>query len=486
MNQYQKGEAHSVLPKNKQAGINGDKPFRLVNYFTFPSLIVMFLGTIVLSGFSSHWVRNMIQKKSEAYALLLVENLNHQIFSQFVIPVVLKYGKIQLRNKDQFERMDRVVRSTLHSFKIDMVNIYDRNNVISYSFDPDIIGEKDVGGREVVKAIDGETSSNLVQQGSFWELLRGVPRQSRVVTYAPLRAEKGLASITGPVLGVVEIVQDVSDDYKIVSSLQILEVTLIVMVMGILFLILRSVVKRGEKIIGKRNEERLRLEEQLSRAKHLSSLGEMTAGVSHEIRNPLGIIMSSAGLMKKKMARLDPTSTIPSIILEEAGRLNDIITDFLNYARPRVPDLSPCDVVEVLDKNISFLSVQMESEGYEIHKRIEGSIPEITADGTMLYQAFLNILINGMQAMPGGGEINVAAAADQGRVRLVFEDRGGGIPGEVLENIWNPFFTTKEKGTGLGLGIVRNFIEAHYGTIGIENRSGGGVRVVVELPEGRG
>ncbi|MBW1940940.1 MAG: two-component sensor histidine kinase, partial [Deltaproteobacteria bacterium] len=87
------------------------KPFRLVKYFTFTSLIVMFLGTIALSLLNTHWVRNMLQKKSEEYALLLVENLNHQVFLQFIIPVAMKYGKIQLRNKEQFERMDKVVRA---------------------------------------------------------------------------------------------------------------------------------------------------------------------------------------------------------------------------------------------------------------------------------------------------------------------------------------------------------------------------------------
>ncbi len=459
------------------------KPFRLVNYFTFPSLIVMFLGTVVLSTFSAHWVRNMIQKKSEAYAFLLVENLNHQIFSQFVIPVALKYGKIQLRNRSQFERMDKVVRSTLHSFNVEMVNIYDRNNVISYSFDPAVIGEKNVGGPEVQGAILGKTTSTLIRQGSFWDQLRGGPRQSKIVTHAPLRAEKPLSAISGPVLGVVEIVQDVSDDYKIASRLQLLEITAICLVMGILFLILRSVVKRGENIIRKRNEEGRRLEEQLSSARHLSSLGEMTAGISHEIRNPLGIIMSSAGLMKKKMAKLDPGNALPAVIVEEAGRMNDIISDFLNYARPRVPNLVPCSVADVLEKNLAFLSIQMDEGGYRVRKDVDPAVPEILADSAMLYQAFLNLLINAMQAMPDGGRIFVGVRMNERSVRVVFEDEGEGIAGDVLEKIWNPFFTTKEKGTGLGLGIVRNFIESHGGTLHMENRKLSGARVIIELPE---
>lgn len=121
------------------------KPFRLVKYFTIISLVVIFIGAIVLSFLNIHWARTLQLKKSEEFALVLVENLNHQIFLQFVIPVVLKYGKIELSNPDQFERMDTIVRSTLHSFKVEMVNIYDMNNTISYSFDKNKSAEKTWG-----------------------------------------------------------------------------------------------------------------------------------------------------------------------------------------------------------------------------------------------------------------------------------------------------------------------------------------------------
>ena len=97
------------------------KPFRLVKYFTFTSLVVIFLGTVVLSVLNTHWARMLQREKSEDYALVLVENLNHQIFMQFLIPVFIRYGKIQLREEAQFERMDKVVRSTFHSFKVDQV-----------------------------------------------------------------------------------------------------------------------------------------------------------------------------------------------------------------------------------------------------------------------------------------------------------------------------------------------------------------------------
>ena len=182
------------------------KPFRLVKYFTLISLIVIFCGTLILFMLNTHWARTMQQKKSEDYASLLVENLNHQVFLQFIIPVALKFGKIQLRNKEQFIRMDKVVRSTLHSFKVDMVNIYDMENTISYSFDQAVIGKKDAGGKGFQDAVSGKTTSKLLQRGNWVEIFIGFSKDSRLITFAPLKAERPLSRISGPVLGVVEIV----------------------------------------------------------------------------------------------------------------------------------------------------------------------------------------------------------------------------------------------------------------------------------------
>ena len=111
-----------------------------------------------------------------------------------------------------------------------------------------------------------------------------------------------------------------------------------------------------------------------------------------------------------------------------------------------------------------------------------GNLPKIVADSAMLYQAFLNILINAIQAMHDGGTINVEISSTDSIVTILFEDEGCGIPGDLLEKIWTPFFTTKEKGTGLGLGIVKNIIASHGGSIKIENRLAGGAQVTVELP----
>jgi signal transduction histidine kinase len=284
------------------------------------------------------------------------------------------------------------------------------------------------------------------------------------------------------VLGVVEIEQDMSQEYEAIFKIQILVISTSTVLMGVLYVVLIFVVKRGEGIIQKRAMERLQLKERLSQAEKLSAIGVMAAGISHEIRNPLGIIRSSAELLKKKVIQHDPTNTIPDIIVEESTRLNQIITEFINYAKPTHPTLAPCVIAEVIDKNLKFLASQIEEDGYIIKKNYQNAIPEIAADASMLYQSFLNILINAMQSMPDGGRIQIEASSKDDVVTVHFDDEGPGIPELNLEKIWDPFFTTKERGSGLGLGIVKNIIEAHNGSIQISNREVRGARVTVELP----
>jgi two-component system sensor histidine kinase HydH len=458
------------------------KPFRLVKYFTLTSLLVIFFGTIFLSLFNTRWARSLQLTKSEEFASVIVENLNHQVFLQFIIPAALKFGKIQLRDQEQFEHLDRVVRSTLYSFKIEMVNIYDMNNVISYSFDREIIGKKEAGGAGYKSAVDGISTSKLIQRGSFLELALGFPKESQLVTFAPLRAEKPLSRISGPVIGVVEIVQNLSEDDKTIFQFQILVIVTSSIVMGVLFVILLFVVNRGEGIIQQRAQERIKLKEELSRAKHLSSLGELVAGVSHEIRNPLGIILNSAELLKKRMDSSQNSRGITEIIIEESSRLDFIISDFLKFARPAEPVLTSCRIDDVIEKNISYLSSQLEEGGYEILLDKEDDLPGSVADADMLYQAFLNLFLNAMQAMPEGGRIHVRLWAEPRSVGVLIRDEGTGIREEIFESIWDPFFTTKDKGTGLGLGIVQKIIEAHNGVIGIGNHPDGGTEITIYLP----
>lgn len=463
------------------------KPFQLVKYFSVTSIIVIFIGTLLLSILNTNWVRTMQLNKSQDSALLLVKNLNHQIFIQFFLPVALKYGKIQLRDKEQYELMDKVVRSALHSFNIETVTIYDsKTGIASYSYDHSRIGKKFSQNLNFQSALSDEPISKIIQKGNFLKILLGLEKKIKLVTFAPLKAVKANPDQEVPTIGVVEIIQDLSDDYTSIIRFQIFVLSTSGIVMLILLLVLIFVVKRGEGIIETRTNERLKLEERLSRAEKLSSIGEMTAGISHEIRNPLGIIKSSADLLKKKMSKLDPSNNIPDIIIEETDRLNNIITDFLNFARPKELNLTTCHINDIIDKNLSFLAIQTKENKLVVKKTCDEGVPKMIADPDMLYQAFLNIFINAMQAMPKGGNIFVKIKYKNNSIKVTVEDEGEGISDDLKKKIWDPFFTTKEEGTGLGLGIVKNIIESHEGTIKLNNRSVAGAKATIELPISQG
>ena len=460
------------------------KPFKLVKYFTFTSLIVILIGSLALSMVIAHRAETVLLQKSEDYALLMAENLNHQVFLQFILPAAFQFGQvIQLQNKVLFDRLDQVVRNTLHSFSVETVNIFDRKeNVIFYSFDKELLGRKGLGGIDYKQALLGKSRSKLIRSGGFWGLLFGSSRECKLRTYVPLRAEKPLSNIEGPILGVFEIVQDLSNDYRTITALKYRIIMTSVVIMGLLFLVLRHVVKRGEQIIDKRALERLLLKEKLGNAQRLASLGEMVAGISHEIRNPLGIISSTAELLKQKLGRSGPEVELADVVFQEVNRLNSIVSDFLSFARPQEPNFMPCKVDEVIDKNLTFLAPEARKNGYRIHKRFATDIPEIQADPGLLYQAFLNILMNAMQAMPEGGDIYIELSTRKHALTIRFADEGHGIPDQILHRIWEPFFTSKDKGSGLGLPIVKKIIEGHAGAIEVDTGPEGGGQVMVTLP----
>ena len=449
------------------------KPFRLVKYFTLTSLVVILIPTLILAIFISQRAKNELFRQSEQYALLVAINLNHQVFSQFVLPTVLKYGRITLSNPQQYQRLDTVVRNTIHGFKVERVDVYNLEGVIGYSTDPSLVGLSGLGGRDLNLAREGKSSSRLVSRGSFLGFeLGGVAKQRQLKTYIPLRMEQHLLREQDRILGVFEITQDISEDYAAITRFQNNIILSQLVVMSLLFFVLRLIVKRAEGIIAKRSEERRRLEEQLHQAERLAALGEMVAGISHEIRNPLGIIGSTAQLLHQKTEEGDPKKQLGKIIMEETTRLNSIVTDFLDFARPTTPHLSECQVDEVLEKNLEFLDVELKRRDITVEKRFAENGSPVHADGDLLYRAFLNIFVNAMEALDDGGTIQVVTRykdTQENSLEVVISDTGAGISQETLAKIFDPFFTTRETGTGLGLPIVRNIIESHGGTVQIES-----------------
>jgi signal transduction histidine kinase len=297
--------------------------------------------------------------------------------------------------------------------------------------------------------------------------------------------ERPLGKGYGRILGVFEITQDISEDYAAITRFQNIIIASLVGVMSLLFFVLRFIVKRGERIISQRADEQRRLEEQLYQAERMAAVGEMVAGISHEIRNPLGIIGSTAQLLHQRMADDNPQKQLGKIIMDETGRLNQIVTDFLDFARPTKPNYSECRVDEVLHRNLKFLPVELKRRNIHVLTRFAENGKPVYADGDLLYRAFLNIFVNAMEALQDGGIIQVITRyirMQEDALEVIIADTGSGISQEAMGKIFDPFFTTRETGTGLGLPIVRNIIESHGGRVTIESP----VRGDLAQPEDRG
>ncbi|UCG13838.1 MAG: two-component sensor histidine kinase [Deltaproteobacteria bacterium] len=449
------------------------KPFRLVKYFSLTSLVVILIPTLALSVFISHRAKNELLRKSEEYALLVASNLNHQVFTQFVLPTALKFGRIELSNSVQFERLDKVVRNTIHGFNIDRVDVYDLNELVTYSTDPSLVGLSGLGGIDFNLARQGQSSSSLVSRGSYLGFeLGAVAKQRKLKTYIPLRIERPLSREYGRILGVFEITQDISEDYAAITRFQNIIIISLLVVMSLLFFVLRLIVKRGERIIAKRTEERRRLEEQLHLAERMAALGEMVAGISHEIRNPLGIIGSTAELLHQKTDEGDSKKQLGKIIMEETSRLNSIVTDFLDFARPTTPDFAECQVEQILESNLKFLEIELKRRSIQVERHFAENGRTVLGDADLLYRAFLNIFVNALEAVDEGGTIQVATRRRNSQgdtLEVVITDTGSGISQDTIGKVFDPFFTTRRTGTGLGLSIVRNIIESHGGTVNIES-----------------
>ena len=460
------------------------KQFRLVKFFAWASFIVLAIFSFPFSMVLSQEAKETLLMSYQHSALLVGKNLNHQVFQNFVVPIVNRYGGIKLSDNNQYNLMDQVVKNTIHGFNVDVVNIYDiSKGVIAYSTDTALIGQKVTENMGYRQAVEGESSSSVTANifdlwGLGIDLLGG---QKKLRTFIPFT---GLNPYGGPtqVGGVFELIQDMSEEYKSIVKFQYLVFGLSLVFMGLIFLALLLIVHKAERMIEERARAQRELEDQLHQSERLAALGEMVAAVSHEIKNPLGIIRSTAELMGTLPEAGDTHRKLSSVITEESTRLNRIVTEFLDFARPQTPDIRECDLKDIIEKNIDFLRPELDKKGITIKAELDGTPLRLMADHGQLYRAFLNIFINASQSMENGGTIDVQVQEEKERFRVKIQDTGCGITQENLKRIFNPFFTTKDKGTGLGLSIVRKIIEGHKGTIAIESQEGKGTRVEILLP----
>lgn len=459
------------------------KPFRLVKFFSYTSIGVVAFTSLILAWVISNYTTKALLDRSKEYTLVLAENLSHQIFQQFVLPLALQNRQIAVQDPRQFKKLDDIVRNATHGVNIQSVTIYSKKeNIVSYSTVPELIGQKDRAGKGYEQAIAGLDSSSFVLHGSLLNLLPGSPDVSCIIkTYIPLRKEKPF-SADESVMGVIEIVQDLSHDLEALINLQGTILVTSMVIMAALFVVLSMIVHRADLIIEERSKERRRLEEKLSASQRLAALGKMVASVSHEIKNPLGIIHSTAEILGKRIAKVAPGKEhLAAIIVDETARLDGIVREFLDFAKPQNPTFSAIAINDVLRKVSSFLKADLAKRGVAIKLELADNLPWISGDFDQLYQALMNIIVNGGQAMAQGGVVRVTTRLVSGKVVVEIADDGCGMSEEGLEQLFTPFYTTKNRGTGLGLAIVKNILDSHQAEIRVGSTEGHGTVFTLEF-----
>lgn len=222
------------------------------------------------------------------------------------------------------------------------------------------------------------------------------------------------------------------------------------------------------------------IEDQLRRADRLTALGELSAGMAHEIRNPLGSIRGTAEILQDAFSPEDSYAEFSRILVSEVDRLNKVLEDFLSFARPEESEQGDFLPTQVLHEVLQLVRLQAEKKQIYIDWD-EKELPLAAGDGSQFKQVFLNLILNAIQVLPIGGHLSIEHRIAADNIDLIFSDNGPGIPEEDLDKIFNPFFTTKKEGTGLGLAITYRIVQHHCGRISVENQPDGGARFTLSL-----
>jgi signal transduction histidine kinase len=251
--------------------------------------------------------------------------------------------------------------------------------------------------------------------------------------------------------------------------------------------------KRAREQLIREGEIKLELERSLRQSEKLATIGQLASGLAHEIGTPLNIISGRAELMKRRLEDKEGTQKNLDVILNQTERITKIIQQLLGFVRKKKPEQRPLNPGPLVENTLEFLDEQIQKQKIKVVKELRDHLPAVTGDPDQLQQVFLNLILNAIQSMPQGGELRLIVAprwvlkegleeGERQYVEICVEDTGVGMGKEVIENIFNPFFTTKERGTGLGLTVSQGIIQDHEGWIEAKSEVGKGSVFKVYLP----
>ena len=401
------------------------------------------------------------------------------------------------------EGLPSTYQSLVAGMNIVSFNLLDPEGNVIWSDDLRIVGRIKADSLQIRQAVNGAVNSKFVEDYEIVDQ-NGVSHRTDVVqTTLPLRD-----TTSGQIIGALEIYRDVAHDVAFqVDEAKSVVLWTTVGTMGGLFLFLLgfiliadgtifrsrrrelAVVEEANSTLEARVQQRTQelqdAQDQLVRSEKLAVIGQLAGGVAHDLRNPLGAINNAIYYLKKRLDATDLAKSNPrigqflQIAEDEVEHSNAIISDLMSFARVGVPSLLPTNLEEVVGSTLSTMEIR---EDVHVVKQFDPDLPEVMADAEQLYRVFINLANNAQDAMPDGGQLTVSTHGADGCAEVVFQDSGVGISEEDLKKIFEPLFTTKTKGTGLGLAVSQQIVAKHGGTIRASSTLGEGSAFTVRLP----
>ncbi len=261
-------------------------------------------------------------------------------------------------------------------------------------------------------------------------------------------------------------------DYSINQYAEVVIFNLVGGVMGALGDRLRQARERAERNAEERQkayDELQKTFEQLLQAEKLSSLGELSAGIVHEVRNPLAAIKGAVEILEDELAPGSPRREFADLAKKEVERLDKLVGEFLRFARPATLSVQPNDLNRIVESVAALVENQAAAQSVSVIKELQKNLPMVSIDAEQIKQVLLNLAINSLQAMANGGQLLFRTVEKEDLCVVEVEDTGGGIDKEILPKIFDPFFTTKEKGVGLGLSVAHKIATQHGGKLTVAN-----------------
>ncbi len=485
--------------------------FRLVRYFTLASLLAFVVVTVGLAMFYRESAVKDLLLLQESKNVALTKVFANSLWGRFRSLVQDSSGKTgeEILADPRIAELSETTLGLLRGLSVVKVKVFNLEGLTVFSTEAAQIGADKSDNAGYLSALRGIPASELTHRDTF-SAFEGQKEDLDVISsYIPI-----INPATGEMEGVFEVYDEVTPFLAQIKQTQVIVVVGVVAALAVLFLVLFLIVRRADGIIVRNNRERAEAETQLAQSEKMASLGQMVAGVAHELNTPLGFTNSNLALIDEMMADFEGLTNAAGstarylkdkddieaarhakslsegpgaedvaqiremlgFCMEGVGQMTELVTNLKDFARLDRAKVAAIDINEAAD-NVLRIARNVLKDGIKVN-RLYGSVQPVECMPSQINQVLLNLITNAAQAMGGQGKLWIKTEQVGDKLQILVQDTGSGIPQDQLGQIFEPFYTTRSDGTGLGLYII----DQHSGSISVISQVGKGTRFVIELP----